>query len=79
MGVGTSFIRLISVADEANDESKEIRSVLEQTMPIFFDGDGLGARDTLGESIQGFSDARRFCGMGARREADMKSEKRLFV
>lgn len=59
IGVGTSFIRLISVAEEANDESKEIRSVLVQIMPAFLDGDGLGARDTLGDSMLGFSDARR--------------------
>lgn len=69
IGVGTSLIRFISVAEEANDESKEIKSVLLQMMPAFLDGLGLGARDTLGESMLGFSDARRFCefcGMGAR-------------
>lgn len=65
IGVGTSLIRFISVAEEANDESKEIKSVLLQMMPALLAGLGLGARDTLGESMQGFSDARRFCGMGA--------------
>jgi hypothetical protein len=68
MGVGTSFIRLISVAEEASDESKESRSVLVHMMPAFLDGLGLGARDTQGEtSMLGFSDARRCwcCGMGA--------------
>lgn len=37
-GVGTSFIRLISVAEEASDESKEMRSVLVQIMPAFLEG-----------------------------------------
>lgn len=66
MGVGTSLIRFISVAEEASDESKEIRSVLVHMMPAFLDGLGLGARVTLGESMLGFSDARRCCGIGAK-------------
>jgi hypothetical protein len=79
MGVGTSFIRLISVAEEASDESKESKSVLVHIMPTFFDGLGVGARDTLGDmSMLGFSDARRCCGMGAR-VVWTKSEKRLLV
>lgn len=65
IGVGTSFIRLISVAEEANDESKEIKSVLVHMMPAFLDGLGLGALVTLGDNMLGFSDARRCCGMGA--------------
>lgn len=39
-GVGTSLIRFISVAEEANDESKEMRSVLVQIMPAFLEGVG---------------------------------------
>jgi hypothetical protein len=78
IGVGTSLIRFISVAEEANDESKEIRSVLVQMMPAFLDGLGVGARETLGDIMQGFSDARRFCGIGAN-VVCTKSEKRLFV
>lgn len=65
IGVGTSLIRFISVAEEASDERREIRSVLLQMMPAFFAGLGEGARDTLGDNMQGFSDARRCCGMGA--------------
>ena len=77
-GVGTSLIRLISVAEEANDESKEIKSVLVQTIPAFLEG--VGACDTLGEINRlGFSDARRIdCGMGAS-VVVMKSENLLLV
>lgn len=39
-GVGTSLIRFISVAEEASDESKEMRSVLVQMMPAFLEGVG---------------------------------------
>jgi hypothetical protein len=80
IGVGTSFIRFISVAEEANDESKEIKSVLVQMMPAFLEGDG--ACVTLGDvnMLLGFSDARRMdiCGIGAS-VVVMKSEKRRFV
>lgn len=76
-GVVTSLIRFISVAEEANDESKEMRSVLVQIMPALLEG--VGACDTLGDSIMlGFSDARRKCGIGASVVA-IKSEKRLLV
>lgn len=78
-GVGTSFIRLISVAEEANDESKEIKSVLVQMMPAFLEG--VGACVTLGEmSMLGFSDALLCidCGIGAS-VVDMKSLKRLLA
>lgn len=74
-GVGTSLIRFISVAEEANDESKEIRSVL--VLPVGF-LEGLGARVTQGDvNMQGFSDARRIdCGIGVR-VVEMKSENLL--
>ena len=77
-GVVTSLIRLISVAEEANDESKEMRSVLVQIMPAFLEG--VVACDTLGGiNVQGFSDARRIaCGIGAS-VVVTKSEKRLLV
>lgn len=77
-GVGTSLIRFISVAEEANDESKEIKSVLVQMMPAFLEG--LGACVTLGDvNMLGFSEARRNdCGIGVR-VVEMKSEKRLLV
>lgn len=79
-GVGTSLIRFISVAEEASDESKEIKSVLVQMMPAFLEG--VGAWVTLGDtSMLGFSDARRNdidCGIGES-VVDMKSEKRLLV
>lgn len=39
-GVETSLIRFISVAEEASDESKEIKSVLVHMMPAFLEGDG---------------------------------------
>lgn len=79
MGVGTSLIRFISVAEEAKDVSKEIKSVLVQIMPAFLEGDG--ACVTLGDvnNMLGFSDARRIdCGIGES-VVVMKSEKRLLV
>lgn len=39
-GVVTSLIRFISVAEEASDESKEIKSVLVHMMPAFLEGVG---------------------------------------
>lgn len=74
LGDCMSFILFISVADEANEESKDIKSVLVQTIPDFFEG------VTLGEvSMLGFSEARRCddaCGIGVR-VVDMKSENLL--
>jgi hypothetical protein len=75
IGDGTSLVvRFISVAEEANEESKEMRSVLVHTMPTFLEG------VTHGESMLGFSDARRCddaCGIGVS-VVDTKSENRLF-
>lgn len=39
-GVEASLIRFISVAEEASDESKDIKSVLVHMMPAFLEGDG---------------------------------------
>lgn len=72
-GDATSLILFISVAEEANEESKEIKSVLVQTMPAFFEG------VTHGDNMLGFSEARRSedaCGIGVS-VVDTKSENLL--
>ncbi len=74
VGVLASPIRLISVAEEASDESNEIRSVFVHTIPLFLDGVGQG------DNILGFSDALRLMfGVTGGREVGTKSEYRLFV
>lgn len=52
--------RFISVAEDASDDSKEIKSVLVQTMPAFLEGVGGACVTTHGDNnTEGFSDARR--------------------
>lgn len=79
---GCSPQRFISVAEDASDDSKEIKSVLVQTMPAFFEGVGGACVTTHGDNnTEGFSDARRLDidWMGASVVPTKSEYRRLFV
>lgn len=81
LGVIVSSTLLISVADDANEEMMDMRSVLVTTMPVFLRKlCALEVADeAVGGAITGFSEARRFPdGIGAKVEPT-KSEYRRFV
>lgn len=75
---------LISIADDANDEMSDLKSVFDTAMPVrlkkLCEGD-LAAAEVDGVIGTGISDARRneAAGMGANGDEPTKSEYRRFV